>query len=277
VCRVAPNEGSPCVRQQGQSHQILGSKDRYDIVGNWLSSSPSPTPPNVRQNRHQHKNTIQALAWSPNGNLVASASRDQTARVFDIRAMKEFRVLKGHKEVCCNSSPSYHGRAISERPNPSPSALAWHPIHPILVSGGSEGVILGPRRALAHLLATRCAASRDALPSPRLQRVVADVPPARSPPHERLQRPHHAVLVARAPGRRLVRLLGRRREAARGARRGGGGRTRMRTQWSCPSPLKRTCSVPAPRTGTEAVVPSWAGFVDLGGGPRRGGRGQHTS
>lgn len=52
--------------------------------------------------RHQHKNTIQAVSWSPNGNLVASASRDQTVRVFDIRAMKEFRVLKGHKkEVCC--------------------------------------------------------------------------------------------------------------------------------------------------------------------------------
>jgi WD40 repeat protein len=52
--------------------------------------------------RHQHKNTIQALAWSPNGDMVASASRDQTVRVFDIRAMKEFRVLKGHKkEVCC--------------------------------------------------------------------------------------------------------------------------------------------------------------------------------
>jgi len=52
--------------------------------------------------RHPHKNTIQALSWSPNGSLVASASRDQSVRVFDIRAMKEFRVLKGHKkEVCC--------------------------------------------------------------------------------------------------------------------------------------------------------------------------------
>jgi len=52
--------------------------------------------------RHQHKNTVQALSWSPNGNFMASASRDQTVRVFDIRAMKELRVLKGHKkEVCC--------------------------------------------------------------------------------------------------------------------------------------------------------------------------------
>ncbi|EPQ58674.1 WD40 repeat-like protein, partial [Gloeophyllum trabeum ATCC 11539] len=71
---------------------------------------------------HQHKNTIQALAWSPNGNLVASASRDQTVRVFDIRAMKEFKVLKGHKKEVCS--------------------VTWHPIHPILVTGGSEGAIL---------------------------------------------------------------------------------------------------------------------------------------
>ncbi|KLO08066.1 WD40 repeat-like protein [Schizopora paradoxa] len=52
---------------------------------------------------HHHKNTIQALAWSPNGDYVASASRDQT------------------KKAC---------------------SLVFHPIHPILVSGGSEGAIL---------------------------------------------------------------------------------------------------------------------------------------
>src|SRR6266850_686104 len=53
---------------------------------------------------HQHKNTIQALAWAPHGNLLASASRDQTVRVFDIRSMKEWVVLRGHKkEVCCAS------------------------------------------------------------------------------------------------------------------------------------------------------------------------------
>lgn len=55
--------------------------------------------------RHQHKNTIQAIKWNPNGNLVATASRDQTVRVFDIRAMKELHILKGHKkEVCCEES-----------------------------------------------------------------------------------------------------------------------------------------------------------------------------
>ncbi|KAJ7885406.1 WD40-repeat-containing domain protein [Mycena leptocephala] len=75
-----------------------------------------------RTELHQHKNTIQALSWSPNGDMVASASRDQTVRVFDIRAMKEFRTFKGHKKEVCS--------------------VTWHPVHPILVSGGSEGAIL---------------------------------------------------------------------------------------------------------------------------------------
>ena len=55
--------------------------------------------------RHQHKNTVQALAWSTDGDYLASASRDQTVRVFDIRAMREFKVMRGHKkEVCCKYS-----------------------------------------------------------------------------------------------------------------------------------------------------------------------------
>lgn len=89
--------------------------------------------------RHYHKNTVQALAWSPNGDLVASASRDQTVRVFDIRAMKEFRVLKGHKkEVCCKCLYLPY-TTCSDIGCP---AVAWHPYHPLLVSGGSEGSIL---------------------------------------------------------------------------------------------------------------------------------------
>lgn len=37
--------------------------------------------------------------------MVATASRDQLVKVFDIRAMKEFVTLRGHKkEVCCEFS-----------------------------------------------------------------------------------------------------------------------------------------------------------------------------
>lgn len=72
--------------------------------------------------------------------MVASASRDQTIRVFDIRAMKEFRVLKGHKkEVCCELTSSM---PIMRAKTSCSIAVAWHPVHPILVSGGSEGAIM---------------------------------------------------------------------------------------------------------------------------------------
>ena len=102
--RVASDEGAARIRKQGQPYQVLGSTDGHgtiDIVS-FYHSCLFFFSKLIYICRHQHKNTVQALAWSPNGNFVASASRDQTVRVFDIRAMKELRVLKGHKkEVCC--------------------------------------------------------------------------------------------------------------------------------------------------------------------------------
>lgn len=54
--------------------------------------------------------------------------------------MKEYRILKGHKkEVCCKwQYPDSFENDLLKRL----IALAWHPLHPILVSGGSEGSIL---------------------------------------------------------------------------------------------------------------------------------------
>lgn len=71
-----------------------------------FTSSPISTPPlsssHSHHHSHGHKNTVQAAQWSPSGNLVATASRDQLVKVFDIRAMKELVTLRGHKkEVCC--------------------------------------------------------------------------------------------------------------------------------------------------------------------------------
>src|SRR6267378_7239764 len=80
---------------------------------------------------HQHKNTIQALAWAPHGNLLASASRDQTVRVFDIRSMKEWVVLRGHKkDVCCTFPSSHHQPITTSHPSQTKNSTSMAPSTP---------------------------------------------------------------------------------------------------------------------------------------------------
>lgn len=56
----------------------------------------------VQCSRHNHKNTIQSLQWNPDGNTLATASRDSFVRVFDIRMMREMALFKGHKKEACS-------------------------------------------------------------------------------------------------------------------------------------------------------------------------------
>jgi polyadenylation factor subunit 2 len=73
---------------------------------------------------HGHKNTVAMTKFEPtNGVLLASCARDQTARVFDIRMMRDVFLLKGHeKEI---------------------SSLVWHPIHSsLLTTAGGDGAML---------------------------------------------------------------------------------------------------------------------------------------
>lgn len=37
------------------------------------------------------------IKWNMNGNWLLTGSRDQLVKVFDIRTMKEFQTLRGHK------------------------------------------------------------------------------------------------------------------------------------------------------------------------------------
>ena len=56
------------------------------------------------------------------GNLLASASRDGTCRILDLRTMNDFKILRGHdKDV---------------------TSVSWHPIHTsLVVTGGVDGAI----------------------------------------------------------------------------------------------------------------------------------------
>lgn len=98
---------------------ISGSKD--NLVKVW---DPRATPGGTcLATFHNHKNTVQACKFSPDGLRFATASRDMTVKLYDLRMMAEQTTLRGHnKEVC---------------------SLDFHPLHhDLLVSGGSEGSML---------------------------------------------------------------------------------------------------------------------------------------
>lgn len=98
---------------------VSGSKD--NLVKVW---DPRSTPNGTcLATFHNHKNTVQATKFSPDGLRFATASRDMTVKVYDLRMMAEHLTLRGHsKEVC---------------------SLDFHPLHhDLLVSGGSEGSML---------------------------------------------------------------------------------------------------------------------------------------
>ena len=98
---------------------ISGSKD--NLVKVWdPRSNPTGT---CLATFHNHKNTVQACKFSPDGLRFATASRDMTVKLYDLRMMAEHTTLRGHnKEVC---------------------SLDFHPLHhDLLVSGGSEGSML---------------------------------------------------------------------------------------------------------------------------------------
>ncbi|KAL0634898.1 pre-mRNA cleavage and polyadenylation factor (CPF) complex subunit [Maublancomyces gigas] len=94
---------------------VSGSKDH--LVKLW-----DPRTARCLTTLHGHKNTISKSLFQPRGELLATCARDQTCRIFDLRAMKDFCVLRGHEKDI--------------------STLAWHPVHPALIStGGSDGAI----------------------------------------------------------------------------------------------------------------------------------------
>ncbi len=60
---------------------------------------PSPAIPkwNVRATLEEHKDTVWAVAFSPDGKVLATASRDGTVRLFELATGKTLATLEGHE------------------------------------------------------------------------------------------------------------------------------------------------------------------------------------
>ena len=75
---------------------------------------------------HGHTNSLTATKFSRvRDQLLATAGRDAKSRIFDLRMMRDVCQLRGFETL-----------------NKGISSLAWHPIHPSLISaGGEDGAI----------------------------------------------------------------------------------------------------------------------------------------
>lgn len=91
-----------------------GSKD--NLVKLWDPRAPGKNIFTL----HEFKNTVTRTRFQRTGgrNLLASSSRDQTARILDLRTMTDMAVLRGH--------------------NSDVPSLTWHPVHPNIVTTGNQ-------------------------------------------------------------------------------------------------------------------------------------------
>jgi hypothetical protein len=166
--------------------------------------------------------------------LLGTRRCDQTVRVFDIRSIKEWVVLRGHKKgICCTSyltlqlpRPNALLTLSSNCPGTahcaSHSRLLWLPVwrrNPLLPPLGS---LLSDRRPPLHQfsqllhhrpprrrhfasIALRAARARDTSTS-TADPLSAYIPPARPPARLHVKRLHDPILGARATRQRCLCL-----------------------------------------------------------------------
>src|SRR5262245_58104966 len=60
-----------------------------------------------------HEDNVYSLAFSPDGTLLASASGDGTARLWDLAAGKTLHVLEGHDGSCYQAAFSPDGKWLA--------------------------------------------------------------------------------------------------------------------------------------------------------------------
>lgn len=83
------------------------SKDPSNVTN---TSPPSGT---VLHRLVGHKKPVRGVAFSPNGERLASVSNDKTVRLWDPRSCKELQALKGHSNRVCAVAISPDGNSLA--------------------------------------------------------------------------------------------------------------------------------------------------------------------
>lgn len=76
-----------------------------------------PPPPGfmLRHTLAGHTNSINSVAWSPDGRLLASGSDDHTIRLWDSSTGRQIRMLEGHTGTIISLSFSAGGRLLASK------------------------------------------------------------------------------------------------------------------------------------------------------------------
>jgi WD40 repeat protein len=101
----------------------FASGEREGVIRVWDTADGSPIA-----EMPGHQEQITAIAWSPSGRLLASASDDRTARIWDMSTFREIAVLGAQGSV-----EDGHGSWVD--------SVSWSPDEQFVVTGSADHII----------------------------------------------------------------------------------------------------------------------------------------